>query len=74
MASPYRAKLDQDIDKFYFIKMIKKHFICSTWKPEWFEKLYQLNIANGMADSQEKRKGANRDFVIIIEIFMKKRQ
>ena len=38
----------------------------------WFEKLYQLNIAIGMVDSQEKRKRANRDFVIIMEIFVKK--
>ena len=39
----------------------------------WFEKLHQLNIAIGMADSQEKRIRANRDFAIIMEIFIKKK-
>ena len=51
-----------------------KHFICSDWKPARFEKLYQLNIVISMADSQEKRKRANRDFVIIMEIFIKKKK
>ena len=54
--------------------MTMKHFICSDWKPVWFEKLHQLNVAIGMADSEEKQKRANRDFAIIMEIFIKKRQ
>ena len=46
-----------------------KHFICFDLKPAWFEKLYQLNMAAGMADSKEKWKRANREFDIIIETF-----
>ena len=52
LASPARAKWYQDIDKLYFIKMTIEHFICSSWKPAWFEKLYQLSIAIGSADLQ----------------------
>ena len=52
VALPAWAKLDQVIDKFYFIKIAIEHFICSYWKPAWFEKLYQLSIAIGMVDSQ----------------------
>ena len=52
LVSPTQAKLDQDIDKFYLIKMTITHFICSYWKPAWFEKLYQLSIAIVMGDSQ----------------------
>ena len=49
---PARVKLDQDIDKVYFIKKTIEYFICSYWKPEWFEKLYQSSIAIGMVNSQ----------------------
>ena len=47
-----------------------KHFICSDSKPAWFEKLYRLNIAIGMADSQEKQKMANSDFTITMNTFV----
>ena len=52
VASPARVELDQHIDKFYFVKVTIEHFICSYWKPAWFEKQYQLSIAIGMVDSQ----------------------
>ena len=51
VASHARAKLDQDIVKFYSIKMIIEQFICSYWKSAWFKKLYHLRIAIGMVDS-----------------------
>ena len=58
VASLAWAKLDQDIDKFYFIKMTMEHSIFSYWKPVWFEKLYQFSIAIGMVDSQvDPKKG-----------------
>ena len=52
VASLARAKLDQGIDKFCFIKMTIEHFICLYWKPTWFEKLHLLSIAIGMVDPQ----------------------
>ena len=50
-----------------------KHFICSDWKPARFEKLYHLNIVISMADSQEKRKRANRDCYYYGDFYQKKK-
>ena len=43
VASPARAKLDQDIVKFCFIKKTIEQFICSYWKSAWFEKTVSVS-------------------------------
>ena len=63
MASLARGKLDQDIDKFFLLKWLS-NISRLYWKPAWFGKVYQMNIAIGMADSQVASKKALDVFVV----------
>ena len=63
MASIARGELDQDIDKLFLLKW-PSNISRSYRKPASFGKVYQLNIAIGMADSQVASKKALDVFVV----------